>query len=196
MSTCVISRLLIRNLNRDYILMIFTCMYIPIQQFLKQNLISSHRPKSSLQLPSPVRPFCFRDPRQWHERDKEGLKKRGRETENRGRDEERPSRTATSGKRQRIPRDYRLPSPVGRVDTPGTPRPLPSKATLFLLTSSSPLSTSIRVLNTRRKRKTARRPRHWLRSLYFVSTRTSHVYTRYLQVAHFFRYINSLINLE
>lgn len=42
-------------------------------------------------------------------------------------DKERASRTATSGKRQRVPRDYRLPSPVGQVDTPGTPRSLPSE---------------------------------------------------------------------
>lgn len=94
-------------------------------------------------------------------------------------DKEGASRAATSRKRPRVPRDYRLPSPVGQVDTPGTPRPPSSPVPpppseshpLFLLTSSSPLSTSIRVLNTRRKRKTARRPRHWLDSLYYTSSR-------------------------
>jgi len=47
------------------------------------------------------------------------------EEEERERERERKSTGASSGKRQRVPRDYRLPSPVGQVDTPGTPRPLP-----------------------------------------------------------------------
>lgn len=62
--------------------------------------------------------------------------------------------------------------PWGKSILQGHPVLFLRKFALFLLASSSPLSTSVRVLNTRRKRKTARRPRHWLRSLYFVSTQT------------------------
>lgn len=157
-----------------------------VRQFLKQNLISSHRLNrlcNSLHL-SNHSAFVTRDgaqARQGRAWRKEGRKRKIEE------DGERASRTATSRKRQRVPRDYRLPSPVGQVDTPGTPRLLfLRRFTLFLLTSSSPLSTSIRVLNTRRKRKTAQRPRHWLLSLYFVSTRaSSYVYIGCLQDSPF-----------
>jgi hypothetical protein len=53
------------------------------------------------------------------EREREGGRERGRKRKGKNR------ARASSGKRQRVPRDYRLPSPVGQVDTPGTPRPLP-----------------------------------------------------------------------
>lgn len=42
-------------------------------------------------------------------------------------EKERISGFMGSRKRAWIPRDYRLPSPVGQVDTPGTPHPPPSK---------------------------------------------------------------------
>lgn len=88
--------------------------------------------------------------------------------------------------------------PWGKSILQGHPVLFLRRITLLLLTSSSPLSTSIRVLNTRRKRKTARRPRHWLRSLYFVSTQAS-LYT-YRVSSGFFRLrfvlcINPLTNL-
>lgn len=107
-----------------------------------------------------------------HKRDKETLEEKreenGKWRKTRKERRERQLRERDSESHGTI--DCRVP--WGKSILQGHPVLFLQRSTLFLLTSSSPLSTSIRVLNTRRKRKTAWRPRHWLCSLYFVSTQT------------------------
>lgn len=142
--------------------------------FLKQNLIVQSRLCNSLYLfghSAFVTHECTSGTRRC-------LKKRGKETENRGRETRKDRRGWWLRERDSESHgtiDCRVP--WGKSILQGHPRPPPSKvyplSPHLLVTSFYQHS---RVLNTRRKRKTARRPRHWLRSLYFVSTWTYSLY--------------------
>lgn len=149
-----------------------------LKQFPRQNLISSHRPRrlrDSLHL-SGHSAFVTRD--RVHASGTRRRPEEKREENGKWRQTRRVRRERRRRERDRESHgtiDCRVP--WGKSILQGHPvfllllLLLFRRATRFLLTSSSPLSTSIRVLNTRRKRKTARRPRHWLGSLYYTSSR-------------------------